>query len=612
MKRRLLVFLVSASALCLVAFVLVTVSCNQSTDPRNVVAATEPAKEATGPPFFREVTADSGIHFTYENGEKAENFAILESLGGGIGLLDYNGDGLLDIFIPGGGYFAGDNKHDIRGRPCKLYKNLGNYQFKDVTKEVGLEDFPWFYSHGVAIGDYDRDGWPDILLTGWGKVALFHNEPVDPNDPAKGRKFVDVTEKAGLTGITWATSAGWADFDGDGFPDLYVCQYVDWSFEKNHPTDCKYDGSSRDVCPPKKFSGLQGKLFTNNQNGTFTDRSKEVGLNPGGPTASKSLGVLLVAMRGHGRADIYVANDTVPKFLYQNQCEPGKFRFSELGVLCGATLSESGESNGSMGQACADWDDSGKPALFVTNYQGEMNALYKNLSTAKKISFIYNTKPAGLGAIDQVYVGWGCGFLDLDHHGWEDLFFANGHAIRFPKGAGVTRSQRPILLRNSPNEGRAEPTRVFKEISARGGDYFDKPHQGRGVAFGDLTNSGRIDLVVSHLNEPVSVLRNVADVGQNHWLGVELVGKNHADVVGARVSAVVGDRTLTRFATGGGSYASSGDRRHVFGLGDAEKVSRLSVLWPDGSEEHFDKNLAFDNYYRITQGQGKAEALPKK
>ena len=247
MKRRLLFLSVSASALCLLAVVVVTVSRNHSTDPRNVVVATEPAKEATGPPFFREVTADSGIHFTYENGEKAENFAILESLGGGIGLLDYNGDGLLDIFIPGGGYFAGDNKHDIRGRPCKLYKNLGNYQFKDVTKEVGLEDFPWFYSHGVAIGDYDRDGWPDILLTGWGRVALFHNEPVDPNDPAKGRKFVDVTEKAGLTDITWATSAGWADFDGDGFPDLYICQYVDWSFEKNHPTDCMYDGTSRDV-----------------------------------------------------------------------------------------------------------------------------------------------------------------------------------------------------------------------------------------------------------------------------------------------------------------------------------------------------------------------------
>src|SRR5260370_4286801 len=208
----------------------------------------------TGPPLFKEAPPECGVNGTYRNGQEANNLAILESLGGGVGLIDYDGDGLLDIFVVGGGSFSKtaeeftafekngkflqkDGKKvrtaappEIRGNPCKLYRNLGNWQFEDVTDKVGLKDFPWFYSHGVAVADYDRDGWPDLLITGWGRVALLHNEPVDPHDPTKGRKFVDVTERAGLTGITWASSAGWADLDGHGYPELYVCQYVHWSW----------------------------------------------------------------------------------------------------------------------------------------------------------------------------------------------------------------------------------------------------------------------------------------------------------------------------------------------------------------------------------------------
>jgi hypothetical protein len=596
----------------LLALALAGPSCSRPTGPPIVSPPSEPDPELAGPPFFQDITGASGIAFTYRDGQEAGHLAILESLGGGVGLIDYDGDGLLDVFVAGGGYYAGVDKKTIRGHPCKLYKNLGKYTFKDVTADVGLDQFPWFYSHGVAVADFDRDGWPDLLLTGWGRVALLHNEPVDPADPSRGRKFVDVTDQAGLTGVTWATSAGFADLDGDGYPDLYLCQYVDWSWA-NHPTDCSYDGTTRDVCQPKKFRGLQHKLFKNNGNGTFTDLSNDpgvewaagkTGLNPGGMLASKGLGVLLVPMRGHGRADIYVANDTVPKFLYENRSTPGHFRFKELGAACGATLDEGGAPNGSMGLACGDYDRSGKPGLFVTNYEGEMDALYKNLSTDKKISFRYETVPSGLAAVPQVYVGWGCGFLDLDHHGWDDLFYANGHAIRAPVGRGVTRAQRPILLRNTGGK--------FKEVSARGGDYFAKPHSSRGVALGDLNNSGRTDLIVSNINEPVAVLRNVAELGNNHWLGLELAGRDRADFVGARLSLVVGDHTLTRFAFGGGSYASSGDRRHVFGLGPTEQVGRLTVLWPDGEEQHWDAGLAVDRYYRVTQGKDRAEPVAKK
>src|SRR4051794_28332032 len=288
-------------------------------------AAPPPAgkDDPAGPDWFEEITAASGIHFTYTNGEKdANHLSILESLGGGVGLIDYDGDGLLDVFLPGGGGFEGPDKKTIVGFPSKLYRNLGGGKFRDVTAEAGLDKLaggrPWFYTHGVAVADYDRDGWPDLLVTGWGAVALFHNVPADPADPKKGRRFEDVTAKAGLDqGITWTTSAAFADLDGDGSPDLYLCQYVDWSWANNPP--CTYDGKTPDVCPPKNFSGLPHKVFRNDGKGGFVDATAEAGLDPGGPNRSKGLGVLIVDVDGDGKPDIYVANDTVDNFLYLNK-----------------------------------------------------------------------------------------------------------------------------------------------------------------------------------------------------------------------------------------------------------------------------------------------------
>jgi enediyne biosynthesis protein E4 len=554
--------------------------------PRDPPAAEGETGASAGPPLFRDVTQQSGVSATYRNGEEANLYTLLETLGGGVALLDYDGDGLLDIFVTGGGYFR---EPAIHGHPSKLFKNLGHWQFQDVTHDVGL-DQPLFYTHACAVADYDRDGWPDLLVTGWGRVALYHNEP----DGKGGRRFVDRTGAAGLTVDSWSTSAAWGDLDGDGYPDLYLCHYCDWHLATNHPTNCNYDGKTRDVCSPARFTALPHQLFRNNGDGTFTDVSKEAGLRVEHPTKDygRGLGVLLVDVDGDGRPDVYVANDLSDNFLYLNRSTPGKLRFEEVGMTAGVARDDRGQPNGSMGLAAGDYDGCGRPSLWVTNYAKEDHALYHAEGT-EPVHFRFATQASGIGAVGKIYVGWGTGFFDIDHHGWEDLFFATGHERRHP-GAGAARGQRPVLLRNR-GQGR------FTDITARGGPYFQVEHLGRGVALGDLDNDGRIDLLISHVNEPVVLLRNEADSG-NHWLGIELAGQDNADVVGARLSLEVAGRRLTRFAQGGGSYASSSDRRHVFGLGRAARAERLTVTWPSGRVQSWD-GLAADRYWRIIEGQ---------
>jgi enediyne biosynthesis protein E4 len=593
-------------ALVLFTPLLVVVSCSFSNTPPAAVGDKE-AEEDKGPALFEDITTATGIDFTYRNGEDTANhMTILESLGGGVGLIDYDGDGLIDVFLTGGGGFTGSDKKEIVGKPCKLFRNLGGGKFKDVTAEVGLDklagDKPWFYTHGVAVADYDRDGWPDLLVTGWGGVVLFHNVPVDPNDPKKGRRFEDVTAAVGLDkGITWATSAGFADLDGDGYPDLYLCQYVNWSWTNN--PECSYDGGkTRDVCPPKNFDGLPHKMFLNtvkDKKHTFVDVSKEAGLKPGGSNTSKGLGVLVVDVDGDGKPDIYVANDTVDKFLYLNKSTPGHLKFEEQALLSGVARDDNGLPNGSMGLDAGDPERIGRPSLWVTNYENELHALYRNDSKPGQPLFRFRTSWAGIAAIGQKYVGWGTCFIDVDLDGWEDIFVANGHAIRFPTSPGGSRKQRPVLLHN--REGK------FKNISGRLGEYAKNQHLGRGVGCGDLDNDGRADLVISNMNEPAAILRGIGGAG-NHWIGVQVLGKDNACTVGAKAVFVVGGQSLTRFVKAGGSYASSADRRLIFGLGSATS-GKLTVTWPDGTEQKYD-DLSVDRYHRVIQGNPKAEPYP--
>jgi hypothetical protein len=550
-----------------------------------------------GPPLYVDVTAGSGVEFTYRNGQEAGHLAILESLGGGVALIDYDGDGLLDIFVTGGGFFDGKDRKEIKGHPCRLYRNLGNFKFKDVTQEVGLDKLR-FYTHGAAVGDYDCDGWPDLLVTGWGRVALFHNEPVDPTDPTQGRKFREVTREARLADNQWSTSAAWADLDGDGYPDLYICHYVNWSFQ-NHPP-CKGYTSAypRDVCPPKTFQGLAHILYRNNRDGTFTDMSARAGIRVDAKKEDlgKGLGVVIADLNNDRRPDIYVANDTVDNFLYMNR---GRWKFEEVGLSTGVARDDNANPQGSMGVDVGDYNRSGLASLFVTNYENEMHALYRN--QGDNMPFLFATPTAGIAEIGQRFVGFGTSFVDVDNDGWEDLVIANGHVIRHPVVAGL--KQRPVLLRNL-GTGR------FQDITPEAGPYFRSDHISRGLALGDLDNDGRPDLVISNLNEPVVILRNVAggEGKRPHWLGIEVARPKNHNAVGARITVEVKGTRRTRFVKGGGSYLSSSDPRHLFGLGALDRVDTITVDWPSGRTQVWDgKHLAVDRYWRLVEGEKKPQ-----
>jgi enediyne biosynthesis protein E4 len=523
--------------------------------PRQAVDAPSVSAVKTANPHinirFEQRAVSSGVDFVYRNGEEAGKLAILESLGGGVGLVDYDQDGDLDLFFPGGGSFTEDVR--VVGRAGALFRQEAPWQFAAVTEPAGVGSST-HYTHGAAVADADNDGFPDILITGYGGLLYFRNNG--------DGTFSESATESGLADQLWSSSAAWGDLNEDGAPDLYVAHYVNWSRE-NHPRCGSLHEGLDDVCPPKRFDPLPDVLYFGRGDGTFRDGSREAGLS----LLGKGLGVLIADVDLDGHQDVYVANDTVSNFLYRNT---GDGRLEDISDLSGTSVNDRGLPDGSMGIDVGDYNLDGLPDIWVANYERENFALYRNLGNCV---FRHVSQSVGITAIGSFQVGWGTRFLDADLDGDEDLIVSNGHVVHFPKDS--PKLQRPLMLENI--EGKR-----FVNVTDQTGDYMTSPHGGRGLATGDLDGDGDEDIVLSNQNEPVELLSNES-LERGHSLVVCVIGRESCrTAIGAVAVATMQDRKLMRQIRGGTSYASSSDTRLFFGCGASQVVDELVVTWTSG------------------------------
>jgi hypothetical protein len=494
-----------------------------------------------------DVAAQVGPHFTYANGEESGLSAILESLGGGLGWLDYDRDGWLDLVVSGGGKYSTDR---ITGKPSGMFRNLEARKFQAVGAACRI-DASNLYTHGVAIADYDADGFADILITGYGAPQLWKN--------LGDGTFFEVAFQAALTNSLWSSSAGWADFNGDGLLDLYLAHYVNWSFDNN---PLCLQGERREICSPREFEPLPDTLYYNQGDGAFQDVSQSAGLREDG----KGLGVLLCDIEPDGDMDIYVANDTTDNFLYVND---GAGKFEEVGLSRGVALDDKGIPNGSMGVDICDFNFDGRPDLWVTNYEREAFALYRNEGSGH---FLHLSQRLGVTDLGGLFVGFGTACGDFDSDGDADVIVANGHVIKYSLAS--PRRQTPLLLQFEEKR--------FRRATFPPGSYFTKALEGRGLAVADYDQDGDLDVAISHLNEPLALLNNQFRQEPRH-LDLELIGtSSNRDAVGARVELQLGERRYVRQVIGGGSYLSHSSCIVHFALPGELPIRELVIHWPSG------------------------------
>ena len=522
---------------------------------------------------FENDAASAGLAgFVLDNGASPIH-QLPETFCGGVGVIDYDGDGLLDLYVVQGGPFPAPSGLTRSGD--RLFRNRGDGSFEDVTQRAGISAMPGGFGHGLSVGDYDNDGHPDLFLTRWRSYALYRNRG--------NGTFEDATEKAGLAGDRdWPTSSAFADLDNDGDLDLYVCHYGVW--DAANPPICKDPSGRINIsCDPRTIAARPDHVFRNDD-GRFLDVTTAAGMVD---HDGRGLGVIAADLDGDRLMDIFVANDSTANFLFHNL---GSFRFEEVGQSSGVAANASGGYQAGMGVACGDWNGDGLVDLAVTNFYGESTTLFQNLGHGL---FADHTAAAGLAAPSRYFLGFGAAFLDADNDGRLDLITANGHV-------NDLRPHFPYLMTAQLYLGRANGR--LTDVTDRAGPPFQQAHVGRGLTWGDFDNDGRMDAVMVAHGEPPVYFHNRADRSNGHHVTFQLQGTtSNRDGVGASVTVTAGGRKQVAQRFGGGSYQSAGDPRLHFGLGAATQIDRVEVRWPSGRVDLF-KDVKLDKRYRLNEG----------
>jgi hypothetical protein len=526
---------------------------------------------------FRDVTQQTGIRFVHNTGAFGKKL-LPETMGPGVAFIDYDNDGWPDVFLVNGMDWPG---HVQKHSTPKLYHNNRDGTFTDVTHKAGL-DIEMF-GMGVAVGDYDNDGYDDLFVTAYGQSHLFHNNG--------NGTFTDVTQKAGLLGPKeFSTSAAWVDYDKDGHLDLVVGNYVQWTQE----TDlyCTLDGKSKSYCTPESYKGTPVRLWHNRGNGTFEDVTQKAGL--GEPT-SKTLGVAVLDYDNDGWPDLLFSNDTQPNKLYRNN---GNGTFTEKAVVAGVAFSEDGVARAGMGVDAGDYDHSGHPSLLITNFANQMLSLYHNEGNGL---FVDEAPRSEIGRASLLTLGFGCFFFDYDLDGWPDVLVANGHI-----DADIQRVQANVKYAMPPHLFRNIGNGKFAEVTKTLGAGFAAPRVGRGVAYADINNDGRLDVLISTNSGPVYLFRNEAQgtSAANRSLRIRLTGtKSNRDGIGATVKLTSGGETQTQMLRSGSSYLSASELVLTFGLAQREKADGIEIRWPSGQVDRL-TNVAAGETVSVTEGKG--------